>query len=118
MVKFREGVIKTKEDFMKFYMHDFFEAKKYGDEKGFDVIFGLEIRFPESTNEYLVYGISEEDAYNAYDYIFGNYEEFYKAVWSKPIATLRKTKFFGYWIISHMLMSKERRQKINFFEGE
>lgn len=47
-----------------------------------------------------------------------NYEEFYKAVWSKPIATLRKTKFFGYWIISHMLMSKERRQKINFFEGE
>ncbi len=47
-----------------------------------------------------------------------NHKEFYKGVWSKPIATLRKTKFFGYWLVSHMLMSKERRLKINFFEGE
>lgn len=68
----------SKEDFMDFYLKDFFIAKKYGEELGFDVIFGLEIRFPESTNEYLVYGIDEDDAYRAYDYIFGNYEAFYK----------------------------------------
>lgn len=34
-------------------------AKKRGDEIGFDVIFGAEMRFPENNNDYLVYDIDE-----------------------------------------------------------
>ena len=68
----------TKDDFLEFYLRDFHDAKKCGEKCGLDVILGLEIRFPESSNEYLVYGIDEDDVYRAYDYIFGDYETFYR----------------------------------------
>lgn len=41
------------------YMAGYKAAKKRGDEIGFDVIFGSEMRFPENDNDYLVYGIDE-----------------------------------------------------------
>ncbi len=77
---FNEGVMheyKTKEAFAAYYLNDFKEAKEYGEKHGFDVIFGMEIRFPENTNDYLVYGITEDDVYSAFDYIFKDYKTFY-----------------------------------------
>lgn len=47
-----------------------------------------------------------------------NYSEFYRSVHARPVVILRKTKFFGYWLIGHWKMSRDRRWKINFFEGE
>ena len=41
------------------YMAGYRAAKKRGDEIGFDVIFGSEMRFPENNNDYLVYDIDE-----------------------------------------------------------
>ena len=72
------GEFKKKEDFLKYYLQDYYSAKEYGKEKGLEVFLGLEIRFPENFNDYLVYGIDENDVYDAYDYIFGSYEDFYK----------------------------------------
>lgn len=69
---------KTKDEFIEFYMKDFREAYEYGKEKGVNVILGLEARFPENANDYLVFGITEEDVYRAYDFIFDDYENFYK----------------------------------------
>ncbi len=41
------------------YMHGYNEAKKAGDELGLDVIFGIELRFPENESDYLIYGVDE-----------------------------------------------------------
>ena len=69
---------KTKEELLDFYLSDYKKAYEYGREKGFSVFLGLEIRFPENDNDYLVYGIDEDDVKLAYDYIFTDYETFYK----------------------------------------
>ena len=65
-------------DFVSYYLNDYYEAKKYSETYGIDVILGLEIRFPENNNDYLVYGISEEDVYRAAEYLTTDYKTFYK----------------------------------------
>lgn len=47
-----------------------------------------------------------------------NYPEFYKKITSRPVLILRKSHFWGYWLIGHYKMFRDRRFKINFFEGE
>lgn len=47
-----------------------------------------------------------------------NYPDFYNSVNTRPVALLRKTNFRGYWFVAHWKMYRERRWKINFFEGE
>ena len=44
---------------MDHFLSGYKAAKKRGDELGFDVILGVELRFPENDNDYLVYGIDE-----------------------------------------------------------
>lgn len=72
------GNFSSKASAMEYYLKDFYDAKKYGAEIGFDVILGLEVRFPQNANEFLVYGIDEKDAFMAYDYLSKDYETFYK----------------------------------------
>ena len=72
------GDFKTKEAFLEYYLKDYHITKEYGEKNGLQVFLGLEIRFPENFNDYLVYGIDESDVSIAYDYIFGSYEDFYK----------------------------------------
>lgn len=45
---------------MDHYLAGYRASKKRGDELGFDVILGAELRFPENDNDYLVYGIDED----------------------------------------------------------
>lgn len=44
--------------------------------------------------------------------------DLYSSITLRPILFLRKTKFFGYWLIGHRAMFKDRKHKRNFFEGE
>ena len=44
---------------MDHYLSGYRASKARGDELGFDVILGAELRFPENDNDYLVYGIDE-----------------------------------------------------------
>lgn len=55
--------IDTEHDWQKVmdhYLSGYHASKKRGDEVGFQVILGAELRFPENDNDYLVYGIDEE----------------------------------------------------------
>ena len=55
--------IDTEHDWQKamdHYLSGYKASKKRGDELGFDVILGAELRFPQNDNDYLVYGIDED----------------------------------------------------------
>lgn len=65
-------------DFVSYYLNDYYETKKAGEKAGLDIMLGMEIRFPENTNDYLVYGICEEDLYHAAEYLKSDYNTFYK----------------------------------------
>lgn len=65
-------------DFAEYFLNDYRKAKKYGGTKDFDVILGIEMRFPENDNDYLVFGVSEDDVYRMLDFVFTDYETFYK----------------------------------------
>jgi len=41
------------------FMHGYNEAKKAGDALGLDVIFGIELRFTDNDNDFLVFGVDE-----------------------------------------------------------
>ena len=73
-----EYFLKGKEAALKNFMGDFNEAYEYGKKEGITVILGLEIRFTENSNDYLVYGIDEEFVEKACDYIDKGIEVFYK----------------------------------------
>ena len=72
------GVHTDKKDFAKYYLNDYYEAKAAGEKAGLDILLGMEIRFPENTNDYLVYGISEEDVYRATEFLESDYKTFYR----------------------------------------
>lgn len=44
---------------MDHFLSGYHASKQRGDELGFDVILGAELRFPENDNDYLVFGIDE-----------------------------------------------------------
>ena len=52
------------------------EARAYGAEKGFLVLCGYELRFDRASNDYLVYGMSDEDAANCVDMFSWGPEKF------------------------------------------
>lgn len=60
------------------YLADFIEAQKYGKELGINVVLGCEIRFGDTNNDYLLFGIDENLLYDAYDYIAKDVESFSK----------------------------------------
>ena len=68
----------SKEDFVSYYLNDYYETKSAGEKAGLDIILGMEIRFPENTNDYLVYGISEDDVRTCADFLASDYKTFYR----------------------------------------
>ena len=60
------------------YLKDFHKAAELGKKAGLNVILGAEIRFSENVNDYLVYGISEEDLYEINSYLDFGIDNFYK----------------------------------------
>lgn len=61
------------------YLKDYYQTKEIGERKGLKVYLGMEIRFPENCNDYLIYGIEEKDVKELFSYIHGDYISFYKA---------------------------------------
>lgn len=58
---------------------DFYAAKEAGEKYGIKVILGMEMRFPENSNDYLLYGIDENDIKALYDLTSTDYVTFYKS---------------------------------------
>ena len=59
-------------------MHDYEQTKKYGDELGIKVYLGAEIRFWENSNDYLIFGITEEMLTEIYELLPYGVEKFRK----------------------------------------
>ena len=57
---------------------DYYAAKNAGEKYGIKVILGMEMRFPENSNDYLLYGIDENDIKALYDFTSTDYVTFYK----------------------------------------
>jgi len=66
------------EAYAESYLADYRLAKATGERLGVNVILGAEIRFTENSNDYLVYGISEDDILKMYPLIDKGIENFYK----------------------------------------
>lgn len=60
------------------YLDDYYRAKKRGDEIGINIILGVEIRFTENINDYLVYGVEPSDVSKMMTYLDKGLEPFYK----------------------------------------
>lgn len=60
------------------YLKDYYATKNAGEKHGLKVYLGMEVRFPENCNDYLVYGIEESDIKEIFSYIHGDYISFYK----------------------------------------
>lgn len=66
------------EAYMDFYLRDYYTAKEFGKKVGLNVILGMEIRFDESFNDYLVFGIDEDFIRESIQYFDKGLEVFYK----------------------------------------
>jgi len=62
----------------EYYLSDYFKACEYAKDKGVNVILGVEIRFPENWNDYLVYGVSPEDVEKMIELLPFGISNFYK----------------------------------------
>ena len=67
-----------KDEMLEAYIKDYVDTKKAGEKAGISVILGMEMRFTENVNDYLVYGIDENDVCKAYDYLDKGIDVFYK----------------------------------------
>ncbi|MCL2165258.1 MAG: PHP domain-containing protein [Oscillospiraceae bacterium] len=47
------------DDYIDWYLSGYWSARQRGDELGISVILGMELRFTENDNDYLIYGIDE-----------------------------------------------------------
>lgn len=68
----------SKEEYIDSFMNDFELTKKYGDELGLKVYLGAEIRFTESNNDYLIFGINKNMLLEIYDLLPLGIENFRK----------------------------------------
>ncbi len=68
----------SKEDYIDRYLYDFEQTKLYGDQMGIKVYLGAEIRFTDSNNDYLVYGVDRAMLSEIYDLLPLGLENFRK----------------------------------------
>lgn len=60
------------------YLRDYYDAVNEGEKQGISVILGAEIRFSENHNDYLLYGIDEDDLRKAEKLLDSGIDNFYK----------------------------------------
>ncbi len=65
-------------EWLEWYTQDYMDTKAAGDKAGLQVYLGMEIRFPDSNNDYLVYGVDEETVAEAWDYLDKDLHQFYR----------------------------------------
>ncbi len=73
--KFRQN----RKEYLEMWLDDYHKAAEEGKKTGFKVYLGMEIRFVlQNNNDFLVYGIDENDVVKAMDYFESDMETFYK----------------------------------------
>lgn len=69
---------RPEDEFVEYYMNDFYQAFDEGKKLGLQVYFGVEANFADHANDYLVYGIDEADLRTICRYIPKSCREYYK----------------------------------------
>lgn len=94
---------------LTFQPYDYFNIKKNAEHylkgykaalaaagKDFTVLLGMEIRFLFTTNDYLVYGATEDFVKNSGNFLFGNLKTLYNKVKSNGMLLVQAHPFRGY----------------------
>lgn len=81
------------EEFAEKYVNEYKDIKKLGDDCGINVILGLEIRFTENINDYLVYGFEEDEVLNFAKSLKFGIDGFYKKFKNKKNLILQAHPF-------------------------
>lgn len=68
----------SKQNVLTRFLGDFYKANNAAEKHGIKAILGMEIRFPENSNDYLVYGLEEDDISRLYELAKTDYVTFYK----------------------------------------
>ena len=75
------------------YLTGYRKAKRKGEKLGMQIILGIELRFTESPNDYLVYGMDEDFLYENPELHKMTFEEFYRFRAGKGIAIYQAHPF-------------------------
>ena len=67
---------REKDEAVDEYLQAFRDLKTYADTEGISAILGMEIRFAENINDYLLYGLTEADVPALFDSLAGDLESF------------------------------------------
>lgn len=65
-----------KAEYINFFLNDFEQTQKYGNELGIKVYLGAEVRFTENSNDYLLFGADKKMLEEIYDYLPYGIENF------------------------------------------
>ena len=71
----------SKGEYLDFYMDDYHRTREIGDQLGLKVYLGAEIRFTESNNDYLIFGVTRtmlEEIYDLLPYGVAHFRQRYK----------------------------------------
>lgn len=68
----------NKNEFIEYYINDFMTVKARGEQLGLSVIMGVELRFTENMNDYLIFGVDENDLEEIYNSLEYGIVKFYK----------------------------------------
>ena len=71
-------VKRSPEELMEFYLSDYHKAKKAAEGTDLTVALGVEIRFTNTINDYLVYGVDENDIEKMIPFIHTDIHTFYR----------------------------------------
>ncbi len=70
---------KPQEEWVRWYCKDYQEALVEGEKLGVRVYLGMEVRFPQNNNDYLIFGVDEAFVKRAWEYLGTNLHTFYEA---------------------------------------
>ncbi len=68
----------SKEKVLSRFLTDYENAKSAAEKHGMKALLGMEIRFPENNNDYLIFGINEDEIDRLYELTKTDYISFYK----------------------------------------
>ena len=83
------GLYKSKDEFLAEYLKAYHDLKREADALGLTAIFGIELRFHENKNDYLVLGIDENEISRVYDAVEGGLKNFRAAFPDKEMLILQ-----------------------------
>ncbi len=67
-----------KEEIVQEYIQSFHDLKNIAEANGMCAVFGVELRFTENINDYLIFGLDENDLYDIYEYMDKGIDFFYQ----------------------------------------